>query len=288
VNAVRYSRDGNYCMTCGDDRSLRLWNPVKPGQADNSKALLIKTYTGVHGYGILDLCIASDNSKFASVGGDRAGFFWDVSTGRIIRKLQGHTSRINTVAYNDDNTVLLTGSYDKTVCAWDLRSSGRVPIQTLETFSDSVSSIACTPSQIIAGSVDGCLRVFDLRAGYMHCDTLQDSITHVSLTADSRCVVSSCIGSVAQLSDIFTGKVLQSYKGHKSESYKVEIRPMSDDKSVVGGSEDGSLYRWDYVSGRSLGSFKAHSRCLTSIATHPSCSDVLTASVDGTVKLWSL
>lgn len=35
VLAVRFNRDGNYCLSCGKDRIIRLWNPhtgalVKP------------------------------------------------------------------------------------------------------------------------------------------------------------------------------------------------------------------------------------------------------------------
>ena len=29
VNAVRFTTDGNYCMTASDDRSVKLWNPHK-------------------------------------------------------------------------------------------------------------------------------------------------------------------------------------------------------------------------------------------------------------------
>ena len=59
VNAVRFTKDGNYVMSCSDDRTVRLWNPHK---ADPSKsegeALLIKKYDGVHGYQILDCAIS--------------------------------------------------------------------------------------------------------------------------------------------------------------------------------------------------------------------------------------
>jgi mitogen-activated protein kinase organizer 1 len=27
VRAVRYNVDGNYCITCGSDKSVKLWNP---------------------------------------------------------------------------------------------------------------------------------------------------------------------------------------------------------------------------------------------------------------------
>ena len=29
VNAVRFTHDGNYCMTASEDRTVKLWNPHK-------------------------------------------------------------------------------------------------------------------------------------------------------------------------------------------------------------------------------------------------------------------
>ena len=40
VRAVRYNVDGNYCLTCGSDKSLKLWNP--------ERGTVLKSYTG-HG-----------------------------------------------------------------------------------------------------------------------------------------------------------------------------------------------------------------------------------------------
>ncbi len=34
-------QDGNYCITCGSDKTLKLWNPTR--------GLVLKTYSG-HGY----------------------------------------------------------------------------------------------------------------------------------------------------------------------------------------------------------------------------------------------
>ena len=75
VNAVKFSSDGNYCMTAADDRQVMLWNPHidKPGNAE--LGLHIKSYSGVHGYQILDLAITTDNAKFASVGGMKIRYF---------------------------------------------------------------------------------------------------------------------------------------------------------------------------------------------------------------------
>ena len=194
VNSVRFSSDGNYCMTAGDDRVIMLWNPHKDDPSDIGSALHIKSYSGVHGYSVLDVALANDNSKFASAGGDKSAFFWDVSTGRVIRRIQAHSHRINSIAMNEESSVLFTASYDKTVSAWDLRSNSREPIQTMKDFTDSVTSVITSLSSVITGCVDGKLRTYDIRSNRLSIDDLEESITSVRLTNDKKCVLCSCIG----------------------------------------------------------------------------------------------
>ena len=51
-----------------------------------------------------------DNSKFASSGGDRSVFVWDVTAGETIRRIPGHMSKINVVEFNEDATVVASGN----------------------------------------------------------------------------------------------------------------------------------------------------------------------------------
>ena len=83
VRAARFNYDGNYCLTCGSDKLLKLWNP--------HKGTLLKTYSG-HGYEVLDAVGSSDNSRVVSCGGDKTVVQWDVATGQILRRFRGHTS----------------------------------------------------------------------------------------------------------------------------------------------------------------------------------------------------
>ena len=52
-----------------------------------------------------------DNSKFASSGGDRSVFLWDVMTGTTIRRIAGHLGKIFTVEFNEDASVVASGLY---------------------------------------------------------------------------------------------------------------------------------------------------------------------------------
>lgn len=88
-----------------------------------------------------------------SCGGDRAVFLWDVTTGSITRRLQGHTSRVNAVDFNFDASIVASAAYDTTVRLWDLKSTSQKPIQVLEEARDSVSSVQISGYQIITGCV---------------------------------------------------------------------------------------------------------------------------------------
>lgn len=81
VRAVRFNVDGNYCLTCGSDKTLKLWNPLR--------GTLLRTYSG-HGYEVLDAAGSFDNSHLCSGGGDKTVVLWDVATGQVVRKFRGH------------------------------------------------------------------------------------------------------------------------------------------------------------------------------------------------------
>jgi WD40 repeat protein len=79
---VVFTKNGSHCISTSQDKSLILWNPLKN--------LPIKQYTGPHNHQVVDVSIASSNAFFISVGGDKAAFHWDVTTGNVIRKFTGH------------------------------------------------------------------------------------------------------------------------------------------------------------------------------------------------------
>ena len=82
INTVKFTHDGQYCMTVSNDRTAKLWNPhsndprlnINQSTSNNndlSQALLIQTYAGTHGYKILDIAITQDKSRFVTAGGDK-------------------------------------------------------------------------------------------------------------------------------------------------------------------------------------------------------------------------
>lgn len=241
----------------------------------------------------------------------------------MIRRVQGHSQRVNTCQLNDPGTVLYTGSYDKTLCVWDLKSNMREPIQIMSDFRDSVTSVTATRNEVIATSVDGSVRIYDLRMGQLHIDNLGLPITHIKLSQDEKCIAASCLGGDLHLVDVGSGVVLQKYQGRIHEAFKLESGFCHDATHLCAASEDGSVRFWHQVTGgpipmslspsmahppvkfNKLGSaanifptnissvgnvgegVKIHNRAIYSIACHPSMNIFVAGSSDGTVSCCS-
>lgn len=60
VSIARWTQDGKYCMTCGHDKTLRLWNPFRSEPENESHALHIKLYEGIHHHEVRMLLILSN------------------------------------------------------------------------------------------------------------------------------------------------------------------------------------------------------------------------------------
>lgn len=286
VNAVKFNADGNYCLTGGEDRRILLWNPHRDLEAEGAAHAPIKEYAA-HNNRVLDIAVARDNASFASCGGDKMVFMWDVASGRVSRRLIGHEQRVNCVAYNEESSILLSGSYDKSVRCWDCRSRSTTAVQVLTQCADSVSAVISSSHEIIVGSIDGCIRTFDLRMGSLSCDSIGCPVTNVSLSRDQNCVLASSLDSTLRLIDKSTGQLLNQYTGHQSKMFKTGCCISHDDAFVLSGSEDGLLHVWDLVEARPLRRIRAHSGPLVALSCHPKRLSMLSASHDGTVKLWS-
>jgi mitogen-activated protein kinase organizer 1 len=161
ARAVRFNTSGSYCLTCGSDKTVKLWNP--------HRGMIIKTYMG-HGREVLDAAAARDNGRIVSSGADKLVILTDVSTGNVIRKYRGHLERVNCVKFNEEATLIISGSYDATVRLWDCRSRQYEPVQIMDDAKDSVTSAQVTDHEILTGSVDSYVRNYDIRMGKLYQD----------------------------------------------------------------------------------------------------------------------
>lgn len=105
------SYPGTYVLSGSTDRAIHLSRalPSTDTRSVVETTRPIQKYEA-HGYSILDIAVSSDNSRFASVGGDRQVFLWDVEQGGTVRRWTGHSSRVEAVQFaGEGDSVVVSG-----------------------------------------------------------------------------------------------------------------------------------------------------------------------------------
>ncbi|RFU33539.1 hypothetical protein B7463_g2829, partial [Scytalidium lignicola] len=280
VHALCYSSTpSTYILTGSADRTIRLYNPNRQPASSTSPLApkptqLIQSYSA-HGYSVLDISVAYDNATFASCGGDRNVFLWNVATAQTICRFgatsnQGHTARVNTVSFGGaGDSVLVSGSFDARVRIWDVKSRSGNPVMVLDDAGDSVSCVlvggggerkgAIGEYEIVAGSVDGRVRYYDIRMGKLETDVIGASVTSLARTRDGKGVLVGALDSTIRLMDRDSGGLLRAYKADEPNKFKNdEFRLRScfggNEKWVLSGNEDvkgndGEVVVWDTLTG---------------------------------------
>ena len=64
--------------------------------------------------------------KIFMAGKDHTARIWEVETGREVKKFEGHTGDVRSVAFSPDGKRVLSGSWDGLVCLWDVASGKKL------------------------------------------------------------------------------------------------------------------------------------------------------------------
>jgi mitogen-activated protein kinase organizer 1 len=233
---------------------------------------------------VVDVEVNFDNTQIASCGGDKTPYIWNSETGIVIRKFRGHDQRINCLAFNEECTLLMTGSYDRTTKIWDLRSRSYDPIQTLDDPVDSVESICVSKHEIITGSIDGSVRTYDIRAGRLKVDTVNRPISCITLSHDQNIILASNLDSTLRLIDKEDGTLYNEYRGHINTEYPVKNCFSNNDTYVMSGSEDGNIFFWQLEDAKLIRSIHVHNGRVSGLTSHPTKQYLLSSSTD-TIKI---
>ena len=92
-------------------------------------------------------------------------YLWDVSTGSLLRTLDGHKDRVNSLSFSPDGTTLASGSYDDTARLWDVNTGSH--LRTLDGHTDWIRDVSFSPdgTTIATASGDSTIRLWDASTG---------------------------------------------------------------------------------------------------------------------------
>ena len=142
-------------------------------------------------------------------------------------------------------------SVSESSMAEDHRAVSRDPIQTFKEAESSITSL-CIPKdlpQLITGSLDGCVRTYDLRMGKMTEDMVGSPVSSVSPSPTSpkdTLLVSSLDGKL-RIFDRANGGLLQTFQGHLVGEARSKAAWGYGEGLVLTGDEDGKLWAYSVL-----------------------------------------
>jgi WD40 repeat protein/serine/threonine protein kinase len=207
---------------------------------------------------------------------------------KSVHHLQGHKGAVNSVCLSDDGALAISGSDDKTVRLWDLKTGRR--LHTFRGHRRAVTSVCLSRDGqlMISGSWDRTVKLWDMKTREL-VRTFEghgSGVNSVSLTGDNLYAISGSTDNSLRVWDMETGKCLHTFKGHTQAVTSVSVS--QDGRVVLSGGWDHAMRMWDLKTGRCLRSFKAVSQPVTSVFTSTDGRLAISANTDSKLRLWKL
>ncbi|XP_062988472.1 autophagy-related protein 16-1 isoform X2 [Elgaria multicarinata webbii] len=281
VNAVQFSPGSRLLATGGMDRRVKLWEVL--GDKCELKASLSGSNAG-----ITSIEFDSAGSYLLAASNDFASRIWTVDDHRLRHTLTGHSGKVLSAKFLLDNARIVSGSHDRTLKLWDLRS--KVCIKTVFAGS-SCNDLVCTEQCVMSGHFDKKIRFWDIRTECVVREMeLLGRITALDLNPERTELLTCSRDDLLKIIDLRVNAIKQTFsaQGFKCGSDWTRVVFSPDGNYVVAGSADGSLYIWNVLTGkveRVLS--KHHSNSINAVAWSPSGAHVVSVDKGNKAVLWS-
>ncbi|XP_061935959.1 autophagy-related protein 16-1 isoform X2 [Apis cerana] len=302
VYAVKWSPVERMLATGGADRKVKLWNISKG--ASESKGILVGSNAGV-------MCVDFDSTGTLILGAsnDYASRVWTVSDFRLKvsdpfiltrggptrlhpwkhHTLTGHCGKVMAAKFLGEPSKVVTGSYDRTLKIWDLRSKACIETKFAGSSCNDLVTSDGAGSTIISGHFDHRIRFWDTRAESSSNDILlEGKVTSLDLSRDANYLLSCVRDDTLKLIDLRMKKIIGSFS---ADGFKVgfdwtRATFSPDGQYIAVGSSDGSVFIWSVATNTIETVLKNHSAVVTAVSWHPH--GTYFASVDRakTVTIW--
>lgn len=215
-------------------------------------------------------------------------------TWKCIKVLKGHEASVNSIAISPDGHTLASGSQDRTVSLWNLKTGK----QTFTFFGQAgeVHAVAISPDgqMLVAGGSDNKITSWQLKtktlfrtfsyltSPYSH----SGFVSSLAFSRDRKILASASGDKTIRLWGGYRGEIKRTLNGHSDTVWSVAISP--DGQTLVSGSADKTIRLWSISDSQQTRILTGHSAWVTSVAISPDGKTLASGSTDGTINLWNL
>jgi RNA polymerase sigma factor (sigma-70 family) len=244
--AVVYSRDGKLLATVDDGgMSVRILDEV------SRKELRRLDHPGSGNF--QSLAFSPDGKTLATgenrlFGTDFEGVIglWDVTTGKELRVLRGHRTRVESVAFSPDGKTLVSGGErEAALRLWDVATGKE--LRQLQGHQHYIQKVAFSADgAILASAGVRTIRLWEPATG-KELRTIDGglSVHSLALSPDGRMVAAGTEdnGPIIRLWEVETGQEVRRWTGHRNLVRALAFAP--DGKTLASGGYDALALVWD-------------------------------------------
>ncbi|KMS96764.1 hypothetical protein BVRB_8g199500 isoform A [Beta vulgaris subsp. vulgaris] len=219
-------------------------------------------------------------------GDDHKANLWAIGKPTSLMSLCGHTTPVESLAFDSMEVLVLGGASSGTVKLWDLQEAKMV--RTLTGHRSNCTSVEFHPfgEFFASGSADTDLKIWDIRKkGCIHTYKGHNlGINTIKFTPDGRWVVSGGFDNVVKVWDLTAGKLLHDFKFHDGPIRSLDFHPL--EFLLATGSADRTVKFWDLETFEMIGSTRAEAAGVRALTFHPD-GRTLFCGYDNNAKVYS-
>lgn len=224
--------------------------------------------------------------QFLTGGEDHNVNLWSIGKPTSTMSLSGHTSPIESVAFDSAEVLVLAGASSGVIKLWDLEETKMV--RTLTGHRSYCTACEFHPfgEFFASGSMDTHLKIWDIRKkGCIHTYKGHTrGISTIRFSPDGRWVVSGGFDNVVKVWDLTAGKLLHDFKFHEGHIRSIDFHPL--EFLLATGSADRTVNFWDLETFELIGSTRREAAGVRSMTFHPD-GRTLFCGLDDSLKVYS-
>nr|CAG4649367.1 EOG090X073E [Scapholeberis mucronata]SVE93648.1 EOG090X073E [Scapholeberis mucronata] len=251
INNIDFSPTGDTLISSSEDDQIVIYDCEKGTQ---KRTVNSKKY----GVDLVHFTHAKNTAIHASTKIDDTIRYLSLHDNKYIRYFPGHTKKVVALSMSPVDDMFLSGSLDKTLRLWDLRSPNCQGLMHLT----SRPVAAFDPEGLIfaAGVNSESVKLYDLRsfdkgpfASFRLNAEKNCEWTGLKFSPDGKTILLSTNSSVIRLVDAFHGNPTQTLTGHTNDKkIPLEASFSPDSQFVFSGSTDGRMHVWHAESGHKI------------------------------------
>jgi WD40 repeat protein len=279
VASVTLTPDDSKLVTGSHDQTVRIWN-MQTGRT-------LKTLKG-HDRAICAVAMSGDGKLIASGGVDQTIRIWETRSGKLVQAFRGlfsgHSDTVTALAFHPTSPMLVSASRDWTVQLWDLKLGKAV--DDLKDQGEAILALAISGDgkTIAYGGTGKQIAIRNLKTGKARSLPIQKPpvLALAFSPLGDRLAVDQ--GNEILLWDCDRKKTIAKLKGHQKAVSAVAFGP--DNQSLVSGSHDKTLKRWQAHTGNPIDTLSGHRAEVLAVTYSSDGQLIVSGSADKTVKLW--